>query len=190
MSSSSDHTWKAASPQAVEQWLKTSKAVAIHLQLMFQMEWPEEFSQFEHMHKAARWIHREIDQGLWIGKVIVYKLGSSVHLDGNNVCPTATYCLGAFNGRHMEILDLEACLLYKPGDVIIGWMNVLFHRVSPWDISEPFPDEVSKFLEEYKVTSGHVSVVSFFPESAYTALKDKPEGWARTTSFGRRKIHC
>ncbi|KAJ7746089.1 hypothetical protein B0H14DRAFT_2985754 [Mycena olivaceomarginata] len=80
--------------------------------------------------KAGVW--EPADPGPWIGRAIVYKLQVSEHVDGLDDGPTASFCVGDFEGGPMYLPDIGMKLSYRQGDILIFMSGLLYHCVGKW----------------------------------------------------------
>ena len=67
---------------------------------------------------------------------------------------------------------------YRPGDVVITFTGVLYHRVSKWVASSE-----SGIVG---VTPGRMAFTHFSPGPSLKILQDKPRGWFWMTMGGKR----
>ncbi|KAK2464365.1 hypothetical protein APHAL10511_003822 [Amanita phalloides] len=77
--------------------------ISTHVQSIYYKEYKAAFD-------AGQWV--EQDPGPWLGRAIVYKLQSSLHLDGKDFGPTACIPFGFFTGGEMAVPQFEAKLSY------------------------------------------------------------------------------
>lgn len=146
-------------------------------------EFPQEFDKYMKVHQAAKWY--EADPGPWLGHVIIWKLQSSPHLDDGDAGPSVSWTVGGkFVGGNMEYLHLHSRFLYSPGAVVVGWSNVLWHRVTPWELRPMQGAELVDYGRR-KLTPGRVASVSYTPSDSYQKCKDKEAGWGRNTMWGQ-----
>ncbi|KAK7433512.1 hypothetical protein VKT23_015167 [Stygiomarasmius scandens] len=185
MTPSKSHSARAGCGIAIETWYESSVEVNDFLGAIFKKEFPEEYPRFLKAHKAARW--RKSDPGPYVGKVVIWKLSGSPHIDQGDPCPTATFGLGCFEGGNMEILDIGVKLAYAPGHIVIGWTSFLCHRVTDWTDRLPCGEEKSLMVNNL-LSPGRVAVVSFFPCNAFDQLEGKPPGWGKRSQWGLRTI--
>ncbi|KAK1228192.1 hypothetical protein PQX77_008769 [Marasmius sp. AFHP31] len=181
---SAEFTRYANTPVAAENWYQRSWVVQQHLRKALERFFPSTFPEASRAFKAAVPLNHS-DKGPWNGKVLIWKLPSFVHIDNEDAIPTLTYPMGCYEGGHLEILDLGARLLYRPGHIALGWTAFLFHMVSPWTLPKQIPFKDQTFMMKWGVTPGRVAVVNFFREREYRLLKDKPPAWGPNTNFGR-----
>ncbi|KAK6984723.1 hypothetical protein R3P38DRAFT_3375015 [Favolaschia claudopus] len=94
-------TWEAAQalhavvqPVTPEKFQATQE-VAIYLSCMFEVASPEYYLKYSAAFKAG------VCPGPWIGRAIVYKLQVMEHVDGLDDGPTASFCVGDFEGGEM-----------------------------------------------------------------------------------------
>ncbi|TCD65480.1 hypothetical protein EIP91_002564 [Steccherinum ochraceum] len=97
---------------------------------------PEDHDKLERVYKEGSWVPQEFPAfapatGLFLGRIILWKLQTSVHLDDNDVL-CAIWCCGQFTGGHAYIPDLKLKLRYAPGDLIVFHSRFLWHMIGPW----------------------------------------------------------
>lgn len=181
MSVSAAFTANAQAASAIEDWYHDTIESNAYLDELFKHEFPDWWESFSTAQKAARWTKHEI--GAHNTKAVVYKKHSTDHIDTGDIGPTMIFVLPNLDqGGYLDLVDLETRLYYGPGSVVIGWFGYLWHFVteSRSRCIEP--------LQEFKdahLTPGRISIVSYFPETSYAQLKNKPEGWGRATMWGR-----
>lgn len=135
-------------------------------------------------HAGLKWW--ATDPGPYQGRVIIWKLQSSPHIDEHDACPTITCPMGLYAGGYMDILELNARLFYRPGDIIIGWTSHLLHRVT--DFTTPVATKEEKdFMETHNLTPGRIGTVHLFREKEYAVFKEKKAGWGKDTMYGQRE---
>ncbi|KAJ7712559.1 hypothetical protein B0H14DRAFT_2645197 [Mycena olivaceomarginata] len=85
-------------------YYRATREVAIYLSCMFEVAYPEYHAKYTKAFKAGVW--EPADPGPWIGRAIVYKLQVSEHVDGLDDGPTASFCVGDFEGGPMYLPDI------------------------------------------------------------------------------------
>ncbi|KAJ7933642.1 hypothetical protein B0H13DRAFT_1855888 [Mycena leptocephala] len=100
---SSDY-FRCQAALAVRYYYRATREVAIYLSCMFEVAYPEYHAKYTTAFKAGVW--EPADPGPWIGRAIVYKLQVSEHVDGLDDGPTASFCVGDFEGEPMYLPDL------------------------------------------------------------------------------------
>lgn len=71
---------------------------------MFRVLFPEIYQEFQAAFDAGVW-ERE-DPGPWLGRAIVYKLQVELHVDQQDLNPTASFPCGSFTGGEMVVPQL------------------------------------------------------------------------------------
>ncbi|KAG6906447.1 hypothetical protein DXG01_013907 [Tephrocybe rancida] len=125
---------------------------------MFEVLYPRVYKKYKMAFDAGVWL--EEDPGPWLGRAIVYKLQTHLHLDTGDEGPT-----------------LKAKLAYAPGDICIFEAWRIFHAVSKWT---PKPMAAGD-----KLTPGRISTVLFCPKASEDLLKGKPSHWGIDSDYGR-----
>ena len=93
---------------AVRAYFRATRKVARMLAEMFKAIFPEEYERYKKAFDAGVWIRE--DPGPWAARAIVYKLDVSLHFDGLDGGPTATFPVGQYTGGAMELPQLNAKL--------------------------------------------------------------------------------
>ncbi|KAJ7786968.1 hypothetical protein B0H14DRAFT_2956151 [Mycena olivaceomarginata] len=148
---------------AVRYYYRATREVAIYLSCMFEVAYPEYHAKYTKAFKAGVW--EPADPGPWIGRAIVYKLQVSEHVDGLDDGPTASFCVGDFEGGPMYLPDIGMKLSYRQGDILIFMSGLLYHCVGKWS--------PGKGISLEGITPGRIS-----------HLEGKPEGWMVRTMGG------
>ena len=91
--------------EQVKRYLFTSQPLAIYLQEMFRVAFPEYFENYAKAFQAGQWYAE--DPGPWLGRAIVWKLQVDTHIDGLDDGPTAIFCCGDFEGGSLYVPDLK-----------------------------------------------------------------------------------
>ncbi|KAK1216501.1 hypothetical protein PQX77_020853 [Marasmius sp. AFHP31] len=184
MTPSKDYSRTATSHVAAAEWLRSSWKIQQQLRKMTHSFFPEYYEESAVACKAAITRNSPV-VGPWIGKAIVWKLQGSSHIDDHDIIPTATYPMGVYEGGYMDLIDIDTRLYYRPGDIILGWTEFLFHRVSQWTVPATISLEDQRVMSRWGLTPGRVGIVNFFTDTAYEMLKDKPAHWGPITLWGR-----
>lgn len=181
MSVSNSFTVNSQATTAIENWFEDSIETNAFLDEVFKHEFPEWWQQLSSAHKAARWVRHDV--GPWNAKAIVFKKHSTDHIDTGDIGPTAIYTLPSLDqGAYLDLADLQTRLYYAPRSIVIGFFGLLWHFVTE---STPRLMDPPQAFKDAHLTPGRVSVVSFFPQTSFAQLKNKPEGWGRATMWGR-----
>ncbi|KAJ7930338.1 hypothetical protein B0H13DRAFT_1547700, partial [Mycena leptocephala] len=159
---------------AVRYYYRSTREVAIYLSCMFEVAYPEYHAKYTKAFKAGVW--EPADPGPWIGRAIVYKLQVSEYVDGLDDGPTASFCVGDFEGGPMYLPDIGMKLSYRQGDILIFMSGLLYHCVGKWS--------PGKGISPEGITPGRISHVFFSPQNSITQLEGKPEGWMARTMGG------
>ncbi|KAJ7864114.1 hypothetical protein B0H14DRAFT_2574554 [Mycena olivaceomarginata] len=159
---------------AVKHYYRATQEVAIYLSCMFEVAYPEYHAKYTAAFKAGVW--ETADPGPWIGRAIVYKLQVSEHVDGLDDGPTASFCVGDFDGGAMYLPDIGMKVSYQPGDILIFMSGLLYHCVGKWSPAVGISPE--------GITPGRISHVFFSPQNSIAQLDGKPEGWMMRTMGG------
>ncbi|KAJ7812879.1 hypothetical protein B0H14DRAFT_2855792 [Mycena olivaceomarginata] len=149
---------------AVRYYYRATQEVAIYLSCMFEVAFM----------RTGVW--EPADPGPWIGRAIVYKLQVSEHVDGLDDGPTASFCVGDFEGGPMYLPDIGMKLSYRQGDILIFMSGLLYHCVGKWSPGKGTSPE--------GITPGRISHIFFSPQNSITQLEGKPEGWMARTMGG------
>ncbi|KAG2063333.1 hypothetical protein BDR04DRAFT_948841, partial [Suillus decipiens] len=171
---SADMVRNAQVTQAVQWYLAYTRPLALTLQEMFKVSWPEYYEMYRAAFEAGVWV--EDDPGPWLGRAIIWKLQVLPHRDGLDGGPTAIFCLGHFTGGECYLPDLHIKLQYRPGDVLIFLSGDLYHAVGDW---KPISG-----VSTGGITPGRVGNVFFSPADSLCALKGKPSRWSKKTAGG------
>lgn len=99
----------ASGAMAVDRYFASTREITIYLAEVFKILWPQYYTQYEAAFKAGAWI--QTDPGPFIGRAVIYKLQSSLHLDKNDAGPTVTFPIGQFDGGYMDLPQLMVRLL-------------------------------------------------------------------------------
>ncbi|KAK2459407.1 hypothetical protein APHAL10511_008572 [Amanita phalloides] len=94
----------------IRTYYNDTRMVAEILGLMFEACFPDYYKEYKEAFEAGQWV--EQDPGPWLGRAIVYKLQSSLHLDAKDFGPTACIPFGFFTGGEMAVPQFEAKLSY------------------------------------------------------------------------------
>jgi hypothetical protein len=78
--------------------------VAIYLDAIFAVSFPEIHDKYQEAFAAGRWIAE--DRGPWLGRAIVYKLQVKPHRDGLDGGPAAIFNVGPYEGGELYLTDL------------------------------------------------------------------------------------
>ncbi|KAJ7906109.1 hypothetical protein B0H13DRAFT_1619670 [Mycena leptocephala] len=159
---------------AVKHYYRATQEVAIYLSCMFEVAYPEYHAKYTQAFKAGVW--ETADPGPWIGRAIVYKLQVSEHVDGLDDGPTASFCVGDFDGGPMYLPDIGMKLSYRQGDILIFMSGLLYHCVGKWS--------PGRGISSDGITPGRISHVFFSPQNSIAQLDGKPEGWMMRTMGG------
>lgn len=180
MSPSASFTANARATATHEQFYLDCLEVNIRLDAIMEREFPIQYPIFRKAHLAGRWT--EVDPGPHLGRVIIWKLPSEIHLDDSDSLPTIIYVLsGNYVGGYFDALDLHTRFLYPPGSIIAGFFGYLWHVVTPY---EDRPCILKGNWANRGFTPGRVSLVNFFPEKSFYQLVHKPQGWGRDAVYG------
>jgi hypothetical protein len=171
---SADMVRNAQVAQAVQWYLAYTRPLALTLQEMFKVSWPEDYEKYRKAFEAGVWV--EDDPGPWLGRAIVWKLQVLPHRDGLDGGPTAIFCLGRFSGGECYLPDLHIKLRYRPGDVLIFLSGDLYHAVGDW--------KAISGVSTRGITPGRVGNVFFTPADSLHALKGKLPRWSKKTAGG------
>lgn len=71
---------------------------------MFEATFPDLYGEYQEAFEAGVWLQE--DPGPFIGRAIIYKLQSKLHLDKNDVGPSASFPVGYFDGGEMLLPQL------------------------------------------------------------------------------------
>lgn len=141
-----------------------------YLDILLKTFAPNEYAELKASSDAGRW-YVDDDMGCTLGLSTVYKLQVGVHLDKNDWELCMIVCGGNFRGGHLYLPDLNLCLAYNPGDVVIFRSPYLFHGIGKWTPGPMVPQD--------KCTPGRVSWVHLTHRDVHEKLKDKPKGFFR-----------
>lgn len=167
MSISNSFTVNAQATTAIENWFEASIETNAFLDESFKHEFPEWWEQLSDAHKAAKWVRYDV--GPWNTKAVVYKKHSTDHMDTGDIGPTSIYTLPSLDqGGYLDVTRLY----YPPRSIVIGFFSLLWHFVTE---SIPRLMNPPQSFKEAHLTPGRVSVVSYFPQTSYAQLKNKPE---------------
>ncbi|KAG1830810.1 hypothetical protein EV424DRAFT_1305306, partial [Suillus variegatus] len=172
---SRDMLRNASGTQAVEWYFQHTVELAIALDAMFKVSFPNDYEIYEEAFKAGRWI--QADPGPWLGRAIVWKLQVLPHRDKLDAGPTAIFNLGRYEGGEAYFTDLKLKLKYGPGDVIIFLSGDLYHGIGEW---KPLQG-----LDANNITPGRIGNVFFSPAASVEFLKGHEEGWFKSTMGGQ-----
>jgi hypothetical protein len=93
---------------AIRWYYQATELVAKTLAIMFKAIYPDLYDKYTEAFKAGVW--EEADPGPWLGRAVVYKLQVTLHNDGKDDGPTASFATGSYAGGHMLLPDLLAKL--------------------------------------------------------------------------------
>ena len=93
---------------AVRHYYRASATIAKMLAIMFKGAFPGEYARYQTAFEAGVWYDE--DPGPWISRAIVYKLHVNLHHDAQDAGPTATFCVGDFEGGYLELPQLKVKL--------------------------------------------------------------------------------
>jgi len=178
---------KATSHVEVDNFYLDTVEVQGVLDAIVESQFPKQWKALRKAHKAGKWSKH--DYGPYLGHVLIWKLPSWVHLDGQDEGPTITFPNGFFERGYMDLLDFDLRFLYSRGHVMVGWTCFILHRVSPWTARiTPLRSKENGEQKKYGLTPGRIGVVAYFPNTAYAQLHDKPPGWGKITKWGVNKV--
>jgi len=83
--------------------------VANMIVIMFKAAFPKVYAQYHQAFNAGVWLQE--DPGLFLGCLVVYKLQSKLHNNGNDVGLSASFAVGFFEGSEMLVPQLKTKLL-------------------------------------------------------------------------------
>ncbi|KAG6864741.1 hypothetical protein C0991_007448 [Blastosporella zonata] len=156
-------------------YYKETQDIFLYISAMFHEIYPETYSKYKEAFEAGAWMQE--DPGVFLGRVIVYKLQVHPHLDRGDDGPSVSFPCGYYDGGCMMIPQLKAKFLYCPGSICMFEAYRIYHAVSRW---------APMVMEEQDVlTPGRISTVLFSPKNSVEMLKGKPPGWGKRTDFGR-----
>ncbi|KAG2029514.1 hypothetical protein BDR03DRAFT_880547, partial [Suillus americanus] len=145
---------------------------------IFSVCFPKFYEKYRKAFEAGMWLTS--DPGPWLGRAIVFKLQVYIHRDGLDAGPCVTFPMGFFTGGEAYFPDIEAKLVYRPGDILIFMSGALYHCVGQW-----CPAPVTPEMSDKGISMGQVSTVLFSPQTSLDLLEGKPPLWAQRTMGGK-----
>lgn len=95
---------------AIENYYEVSKPVAKTISIYFKVLLPDTYKKFKAAFKAGKWVRG--DPGPWLGRAIIFKLQSSLHVDDKDEGPTVSFPSGHFEGGKMIVPETPVKLSY------------------------------------------------------------------------------
>ncbi|KAG1875260.1 hypothetical protein C8R48DRAFT_592220, partial [Suillus tomentosus] len=172
---SKDMLHTSSGNQAVEWYPQHTVELAIALEAMFKISFPDYYKIYKKAFKAGQWI--QADPGPWLGHAIVWKLQVLPHRDGLDAGPTAIFNFGWYEGGEAYFTDLKLKFKYGPGDVITFLSGDLYHGIGE---RKPLQG-----VDSYNITPGRIGNVFFSPAKSVEFLKGHKEGWFKSTMGGQ-----
>ena len=83
--------------------------VALYLATLFKAFMPQEYKKYRNAFEAGKWVTG--DPGLWLGRLIIFKLQGLVHKDTNDLGPSVCFPVELFEGGEMLVPQLGAKFL-------------------------------------------------------------------------------
>jgi hypothetical protein len=83
-----------------------TKSIAESISAMFEASFPQWYHMYRKAFDAGVWLRE--DPGPFLGRAIIYKLQGSLHLDRNDLGPSASFGVGDYTGGEMLFPQLGA----------------------------------------------------------------------------------
>jgi hypothetical protein len=83
-----------------------TKSIAESIAAMFKVYFPDWFDKYRKAFDAGVWLRD--DPGPFLGRAIIYKLQGRLHIDRNDLGPSASFGVGNYTGGEMLFPQLRA----------------------------------------------------------------------------------
>jgi hypothetical protein len=87
-----------------------TKSIARKISAMFKAAFPDWYKKYRQAFDAGVWLRN--DPGPFLGRAIIYKLQGTLHKDGQDLGPSASFGVGDYTGGEMVFPQLGAKFSY------------------------------------------------------------------------------